>query len=57
MTDFITQELIMGLKHNATSSMCTLALTRLMAWDYNENDIALIAYNLLKIKAGLGRVK
>ena len=57
MADFLTQQLHEGLTHNATMSTCTRALAWLMAYDYDDNDIAQIARDLFNIKARISRVK
>ncbi len=56
MADILTRELHNGLKYSATSPMCARALAMLMAYDYNDNDIAQIARDLFNTKARIGRV-
>jgi hypothetical protein len=54
--DLLTLNLNKGLKYSATSTMCAQAITFLMAYDYDDNDIAQIARNLFNLRAGLSRL-
>jgi hypothetical protein len=42
-----------GLKHSATSSICTKALAVLMSKDYDDNDLANIMLQLFNVKASI----
>jgi hypothetical protein len=50
-------DIINGLSYSATSSVCTKAIAMMMAWDYDEYDIAKIMTTLFDIKARIPRVR
>jgi hypothetical protein len=46
-----------GLRHSATSSECTKAIATMMAYDWDEHDLARFIINIFDIKARIPRVR
>ena len=46
-----------GLLYSATSSACTKAIATMMAYDWDEHDLAQFMKNIFDIKARIPRVR